>query len=308
MVAVLTPHTCARSDQPFESRKRDQAYCSLACKNNALTKLVLNNLLKMKFDDRVQKRQISISAVAREIGANAMTIHSWLTRSNHLFKAANLQRVAGWLNIDMETATRGQKGSAEEKLRDIAHAASIAPARLEHLERLKTDPDYRRQIVAPIIAATRGQTRSPESRQRHSEALKRYRQRPDAHRLGLHMKTPRGRAQALLLNRCRWHPDWDREQIETEAVRRILLYPHRYNARTEAEARALLTPKVQRKRSTRVHTSKTAERCRILHQLGSTWPRTASGRLADGFWNEAVRQVEAREGDSAPYHEELKVW
>ena len=294
--------SCGRDLLDAPAAQRD---CDPFCKNVARAEWKLDNDLKRAVGGRIKARQIMAGVVAAESGVGSETVRTWLRRKGHLLKAPQLAAIGAWLGITPEEAGRLQGGTAEEKLIENGRRLFASPGTQAYIDRLRTDPRLRRTTVERAAAGKRGKTVPEDSRARISAGLKNYRQRDDAHPLGLHKKTLRGRAQTMITSLQQRHPHTPREEITRIAVGRLLQPP--YNVRDEETARALLTPK-PRRTSVRRRASRRPYRCALLVTLDAELPRLATGRRPHRFMREFEERLRTEEGDATPDYTVLKDW
>lgn len=283
---------CATCGQEFEdSALVNRVYCSRRCSAQHRTAFRSDTTLKARVLGKMRARNLNATDLARLTGIGRSTIAQWLLRPHARLRLPSLARVAQWLDISVEEAAKLQDGTAEDQTRERLHRLRDSDAYKRFQKRLRTTP-LGRKFGERATAATRGKAVSPEHREKLSAALRRYRQRPDAH--PFQGATLRSRARRLLNQLQRKRPDHD-DAAHTEAVERLLQAP--YNVPTKQAARALLQPRRKKHPRGRPFNDR---RCEILTSFDATWPRTAASRRAGGFVRGAFERVQRIEGARAP--------
>lgn len=298
---------CARCGQTFLAVKPSPRYCSVYCKYEERGRWVIDTDLKARFLAKVRHLKISVRPACAEADATYSSVRGWLKRDEGRLKEPALAAVAAWLGISLEEATKLQGGTAEAKRLEATRQGLASSEKVaSYRQKLRTNRRFQRQVVNRMAEAVRGHEKSPDHRKKISIALKTYRQGKsgrEPHPLGQHNRTMRGRAQNSLKNFLRRTPQPTRAQIREWAgtvrnrlglsVARVL-----ESWRPGLERRGLWS-RAGRKANERRHG--------ILQQLKAMARRTATGKLAQGFWAEAAKVV-SQDEDSAISGAELQVW
>jgi hypothetical protein len=253
--------------------------------------------LKRRVSAELKKRRISMREASREIGSHESKLGDWLRTSGQRLVEDHAAAVASWLGISPEEAVKLQGGTGEAHRRE-----GRARQAREDAERRSTEPNTHharqfrvRQRKASRTGATKvhGSKLSSSHKAKIGAGQKAYWARPDARPSPFPGSiTLRRRARLTLSALRRFHPNWTSEELETEAVRRMLSWPE--NLGSEEVARGLIAPRrLLRDRTASLGRPVLTARCEALEKmrLEDEWAWSGQGRAPYGFMKALGRRL-----------------
>jgi hypothetical protein len=291
---------CGRKVWVPERRRETWRACSTTCARLAKSTLKPRNALQRRCWEWIRANGSTIAGLGRAADVAPDTLREWFRRKGSSTSSRTIHALADLLEISYEQALSEAGGVTADQKRAEHNRQLIAahwpePGTPEFFER------QRRAARSPKGAPNPEHTARRLATRKATGGYQRFRDAGDAF-----ARSPTQRVLRTLRNYVRWHA----EPSSTDITR----WAQQTGVWTGLDAGVVLALWRPVLRDLGLHSGagrkRLEARCELIRTLQTEWPRSASGRIARGFWKVAQQRVETAEGSSAPQtdHDLLTWW